>query len=128
VVAGFKIVESNVNPCCDGGDLYSQERTVYTALAPSGTYIAAALLNSRMDHVHDDIDGDLEVRLAAQWRAIRNRTGEIIEFVGQYRTTEESEKTPNTKTASGQMVHRWSARSRRFEPIKKPPQPLIQEP
>ena len=66
----------------------------------TGTYIAAELLNSRMDDVHDDIDGDLEVRLAAQWRAIRNRTGEIIEFVGQNKTTEESEKTSDASNPS----------------------------
>ena len=126
VAAGFKIAESNENPCCDGGDIYSQKRTIYTALAPSGAYLAAALLNARTDHVHDDVDGDVEVRLAARWRATRNRAGEITEFVGQYMTTEEHEKMPGKKTSkSGQMLHRWNARSRRFETVKKPPQPLI---
>jgi hypothetical protein len=125
-VAGFKIAESNVNPCCDG-DTSSQERTIYTTLGSSGIYIAAALVNSWMDHVHDDIDGDAEVRLVTQWRAIRNRAGEIIEFVGQYKTTEEHEKRPKAKTSSGQMVHRWNVQSRRFEPIKTPPPRLIPE-
>jgi hypothetical protein len=126
VAAGFKIAESNENPCCDGGDRYWQEKAVYTALAPSGAYIAAALLNSRTDRVHDDIDGDVEVRLVAQWRATRNRQGETTEFVGQYRTTEEAEKAPTKKTVkSGQMLQRWNARSRRFDTVQRPPQPLI---
>jgi len=124
--AGFQLSMSNDNPCCDGGDHFSEMRTLYIVLGESGAYIAASLLRERTDDVHDDIDGDTEVRLTTEWKTTSDAQGQVTGFSAHYREIEKEERNKDAKVKAGEVLQRWNAVSRCFDTIKPPPNPLIQ--
>lgn len=117
--ARFRVVTTNENPCCDGGDTFRGELELWYAVGTSSPRPLIQLELRREQYGHLDApEEEYEIISKTQVRPERDSTGAVRAFLTETITTESvtTQTTPKTTrpTKKSTTIYRWDAPTRTF--------------